>query len=78
MAELGHPTIGPQSYWKLTPGEIRIYAEGMSHRQSRHQQATHEVSHQYDRESFERREQDALERMTEQVHEHRGQQSAAV
>lgn len=28
MAELGHPILGPQSFWKLTHGEIRIYAEG--------------------------------------------------
>lgn len=29
LAELGHPVVGPQSYWKLTPAEVRIYAEGL-------------------------------------------------
>lgn len=40
MAELGHPVIGPQSFYKLTPGEIRVYAEGLLQQQQQSQEST--------------------------------------
>lgn len=76
MAELGHPVIGPQSYWKLTPGEVRIYAEGMqveSERQEEEAAYTQASggAPSYDRRSKKRRDNEALQSVDQKVQEQR-------
>lgn len=70
MAELGHPTIGPQSFWKLTPAEVRIYAEGLQERAEKKQEAqTHGGDPSYNRDAKRQRDHAALQRVHEKATE---------
>lgn len=71
---MGHPVIGPQSYWKLTPGEIRIYAEGLQAKQDRQEaemeshdspgDANYQMEHQ---QAKEQRDQEALQKVSQRA-----------
>lgn len=86
MAELGHPVMGPQSYWKLTPAEIRIYAEGMEVRSQKqeeeytyeHEGGTSPGPSMYNKESKKKRDQQALESVSQKVREQRNSGSASA
>lgn len=79
MAELGHPVLGPQSFYKLTPGEIRIYAEGMEHRNERRKDREAydspsagtgmSTGPRYNRESKKKRDQQALQKVEQRAQE---------
>lgn len=61
MAELGHPVIGPQSFWKLTRAEIRVYAEGLDYQEAQ-KKAGENKSPEHVK-SQERRDEQALQKM---------------
>lgn len=72
MAELGHPVIGPQSYWKLTYPELRVYAEGMRVQNERERQAQRQAQGEPEptdpnRPSHRRREAEMWERVKERA-----------
>lgn len=70
MAELGHPLKGDQSVWTLTPGEIRIYAEGMKVRNDRKRDAANTSgtsTPRYNRRAKEKRDNQALQSVSQKV-----------
>lgn len=77
MAELGHPVIGPQSLWKLTKGELRIYAEGMHVENERKELARAEAKSDSDtslshQKAKKKRDAQALQSIEEQMAGHDG------
>ena len=64
--------MGPQSYWKLTPAEIRVYAEGLKTRSDSQEQdaayaSTKDGEPSYNKKSKRRRDNAALNRVDQRI-----------